>query len=150
MAKNPLKNFPEPDKTDMQILSVLKSDSRKPIKDIAKQTNLRPSTVHSRIQRLIKSGAIEKFTVKLSNQAVGENFIVFMLISTGKDLEPAFFRNPHIKEVFGVTGEYDLLLKLKFSGVEEFNTFLLSLRKYPHIKETLTMVATINLKEELH
>ena len=139
-----------PDAIDMHILSELKVDSRKPIKEIAKSTKLRPSTVHSRIQRLIKNKVIEKFTVQLNNQAIGENFIVFMLVDTSKDLDALFFRNSHIKEVFGVTGEYDLLIKLKFANVEQFNAFLLSLRKYPYIKETLTMVATINIKEELH
>jgi DNA-binding Lrp family transcriptional regulator len=102
---------------DWKILEVLRENSRLPIRDIAKKTSLRPSTVHDRISKLKEEKVIEKFTVKLNNKAVNENFIVFMFIATSKDLESTFFFNNHIKEVFGVTGEYDLILKLKFGDI---------------------------------
>ena len=137
------------DAKDMKIIAVLKKDSRQTVRNIAKQTGIRPSTVHQRITKLRKEGVIENFTVKLSNSAVGENFIVFMSVSTRTDLLPSFFQNKHVKEVFGITGEYDLLLKLKFKDVDEFNTFVIGLRKNKAIEKTLTSVATITLKEEI-
>lgn len=135
---------------DTKIIEILKGNARLPIRDIAKKTGLRPSTVHDRIRKLTKEKVIEKFTVKLNNKKVGEDFIVFMSVSTEKDLPPAFFADSHIKEVFGVTGEYDLLLKLKFKDVQEFNDYIISLRKNKDIRKTITMIATINLKEELN
>ena len=75
--------------------------------------------------------------------------IVFMFLTTSKDLEENFFNNKHIKEVFGVTGEYDLVLKLKFADIEEFNKYVINLRKNPAIKKTQTMIATIDIKEEI-
>lgn len=134
---------------DLKILEVLKENSRLAIRDIAKKTGLRPSTVHDRITKLKEDNTIEKFTVKLNNKSVCENFIVFMFVTTNKDLEPSFFNNKHIKEVFGVTGEYDLILKLKFGDIEEFNKFVIDLRKNKSIAKTTTMVATIGIKEEI-
>jgi DNA-binding Lrp family transcriptional regulator len=134
---------------DTKIINILKENSRLPIRDIAKKTGLRPSTVHDRIKKLTKDEVIEKFTVKLNNQKVNENFIVFMFLTTSKDLEPSFFNNKNIKEVFGVTGEYDLILKLKFKDIEQFNKFIISLRKNNSIKKTQTMIATIDIKEEI-
>ena len=134
---------------DTNIINILKENSRLPIRDIAKKTGLRPSTVHDRIKKLTKDEVIEKFTVKLNNQKVNENFIVFMFLTTSKDLEPSFFNNKNIKEVFGVTGEYDLILKLKFKDIEQFNKFIISLRKNNSIKKTQTMIATIDIKEEI-
>ncbi|MDP7141639.1 MAG: Lrp/AsnC family transcriptional regulator [Candidatus Woesearchaeota archaeon] len=135
-------------KKDQKIISVLKEDSRKSIRDIAKLTKLRPSTVHLRLQKLKKEGIIEKFTVKLDNKAVDENFIVFLFVTTEDNLSKVFLNTPNIKEVFGITGEYDLLLKLKFKDIEEFNKFLINLRKNKNIRKTLTMVSTVNVKEE--
>jgi len=137
------------DAKDRKIIEELKKDSRQTVRDIAKKTGVRPSTVHQRITRLRKSGVIEKFTIKLNNTLAGENFIVFMFVSTNKDLLPSFFQNNNIKEVFGITGEYDLLLKLKFKGVEEFNKFVIGLRKNKAITKTITSIATITLKEEI-
>ena len=138
------------DKKDFAIIDVLKENSRLSIRDIAKRTKLRPSTVHQRITRLKEKGVIDKFTLKLDNKAMGEGFIVFMLIKT----KPAaildnIVNDKHVREFFGVTGEYDLLLKLKFRDVEEFNDFVIKFRKEQSIQTTLTMVVTADIKEEM-
>ncbi len=138
------------DNKDNKIIEELKRDSRSSIRDIAKKTSIRPSTVHQRITKLKENGIIEKFTVKLNNKLVEENFIVFMFVNTEENLDQTFFKNKYIKEAFGITGEYDLLLKLKFKDVEEFNDFVIEFRKKHPVAKTITMVGTITLKEELN
>ena len=140
------------DQKDLKIIGALRDNSRESIKEIAKKTKIRPTTVHQRIQKLIERRIIEKFTVKLNDKEVHENFTVFMLVkgNTFDYIDNKTLYNAHVKEVFGVTGEYDLLIKLKFSGVEEFNEFILNFRKNKKdIQSTLTMVATTKLKEEI-
>ncbi|MFH0868357.1 MAG: Lrp/AsnC family transcriptional regulator [Candidatus Woesearchaeota archaeon] len=139
------------DKKDYSITNILKQNSRLAIRDIAKKTGIRPSTVHERIKKLVKDGVIEKFTVKLNNKAVGENFIIFMMIKGGTTeyINEKITNNEHVKEIFGITGEYDLLLKLKFKDVEEFNKFLIRFRKdQKGVRQTYTMVTTADIKEE--
>lgn len=135
---------------DLRIISVLKDNSRMPIREIAKRTGLRPSTVHQRVKKIRENGVIERFTLKLNDKAMGENFIVFMLVKT----KPAtilsnIMSDKHVKEVFGITGEYDLILKLKFENVAEFNNFIIKFRKEQKIETTLTMVVTAKVKEEI-
>lgn len=137
------------DKKDIAIITELKKNSRSSVRDIAKKTGLRPSTVHNRIQQLKKNNIIEKFTLKLNNKAVGENFIVFMTIKANKDLPETTFHDKHIKEVFGITGDYDLILKLKFNDIEDFNKFIIKFRKENQLTTTQTSVVTTTIKEEL-
>ena len=140
------------DDKDRKIIEVLKQNSREPIREIAKITKIRPSTVHQRIQKLIDNRVIEKFTIKLNNKAVGENFIVFMLVkgTATEYIDNKVLNNKHVKEVFGITGEYDLIVKLKFKDIEEFNDFVLNFRKEKkEIQSTITMIVTTNLKEEI-
>jgi len=138
------------DHKNFVIINVLKENSRLSIRDIAKKAKLRPSTVHQRILKLREKGVIEKFTVKLDNRAVGEGFIVFMLIKTKPSaMLDKIVGNKHVKEFFGVTGEYDLLLKLKFKDVDEFNDFVIKFRKEQSIQTTLTMVVTASVKEDI-
>jgi DNA-binding Lrp family transcriptional regulator len=137
------------DKKDLLIIEELRKNSRQAVRDIAKKTKLRPSTVHLRIQKLSKEGVIDKFTIKLDNNKAGENFIVFILVSTNKKIPDAFFSSKNIKEVFGVTGEYDLIIKCKFKDIDEFNGFVLDFRNYPQINKTVTMVGTLTLKEDI-
>src|SRR3989344_4771586 len=103
----------ELDNKDQRIIDILKQDSREPIREISKKTKIRPSTVHHRIQKLLENGVIEKFTIKLNNKEVGENFIVFMLVKGG-DLEnfesfitfyisfKVFLENFDIEKTYGV------------------------------------------------
>ncbi len=137
------------DDIDHNIIEALRNNARLSIRDIAKILKLRHSTVHVRIQKLMRDSIIEKFTIKLNNKAVGENFIVFVFIATEKIIENAAFHHNNIKEVFGITGEYDLVMKCKFADIEEFNDFILSFRKKHNLRKTLTMIATVNLKEEM-
>jgi len=136
------------DSKDLKIIEELKHDSRQSVRDIAKKTQLRPSTVHNRIQQLKGDNVIERFTLKLNNKAAGENFIVFMAIKAVKDIPESAFRNRHVKEVFGITGDYDLLLKLKFKDIEEFNDFIIKFRKDNQLTTTQTSVVTTTIKED--
>jgi DNA-binding Lrp family transcriptional regulator len=140
------------DRKDRSIINILKQNSRLAIRDIAKKTGVRPSTVHERIKKLVKGGVIEKFTLKLNNSAIEENFIVFMLIKGGTTqyINDKMINNEKVREIFGITGEYDLLLKLKFKDIGEFNKFLIKFRKEQKgVRQTYTMVTTTDIKEEV-
>jgi len=137
------------DTKDRQLIEALRVDARSTIRDLAKQTNMRPSTVHSRMKRLLERGVVEHYTVKLNHLLMGEGLAVFVLATTEGTIPAKVFNNPHVKEVFGITGEYDLLLKLRVANLEEFNRFILEFRDLPQVKKTHTMVGTIHLKEGL-
>jgi DNA-binding Lrp family transcriptional regulator len=137
------------DTTDHKIIKSLRENSRLAIRDIAKKTQTRPSTVHLRIKKLKDNNIIEKFTLKLNDEALGQNFIVFMFINTATDLPTSFFSSPSLKEAFGITGEYDILLKYKFRDINDFNDYVINLRKNKDIIKTLTTVVTIKIKEEI-
>ncbi|MFW6311729.1 MAG: Lrp/AsnC family transcriptional regulator [Nanoarchaeota archaeon] len=136
------------DTKEEKILKELKEDSRQPIKNISKKTGIKPSTVYKVINRLKDSNTIEKFTIKTNDKKLNKNFIVYMLVLTSKDIPKNFFDNKYIAEVYGITGEYDLLMKLKLPDVDEFNKFVINFRKYKFITKTHTLVATTKIKEE--
>ena len=51
------------DKNDKKIINQLKKDSRQTLKELSDKTKLRPSTIHSRINKLVDENIIEKFTI---------------------------------------------------------------------------------------
>ena len=138
------------DEKDIKIIKILKENSRASIRNIAKSTEIRPSTVHNRIKKFKDEGIIEKFTIDTNDDKVGEGFVVFMLISgtPEKYLDNRFKNNLNIKEIYGITGEYDLLIKAKFKDMMEFNRFLIDFREKYHksINKTITMVQTAKIK----
>jgi DNA-binding Lrp family transcriptional regulator len=135
------------DKADFSILECLKSGSRDTIRNIAKKTRLRPSTVHQRMRSLESDGTIRNYTVNLDRKKIGLGFVAFLLIETKSRIPDSILENPHVAEVYGITGEYDLLIKLQFADIGGFNAFLLKLRENRSIRKTMTMVATVAVKE---
>jgi DNA-binding Lrp family transcriptional regulator len=140
------------DKRDLKIIALMKNNARASIREISKATGIRPSTVHQRIKRMIENGIIEKFTVKLNDDKMDEGFASFMLISGSPEryLDEKILKDQHVKGIYGITGEYDLLIKMKFKDMSAFNEFLLDFRENysTHISKTLTMVQTVKLKDE--
>ncbi len=137
------------DNKDLKILEQLKKDSRMTVKNIAKKTSLRPSTVHKRILNLKAKKTIRQFSIVVDDKEIGENFIVFMMVKTRPSvlLDESFLSSKHIKEVYGITGEYDIIMKLKFKDVEEFNLFLIKFRREQKVDDTVTFVCTARIKE---
>ncbi|MCD6495756.1 MAG: Lrp/AsnC family transcriptional regulator [Candidatus Aenigmarchaeota archaeon] len=139
------------DNKDRKILDLLREDCRSTSKEIAEKLSMRPTTVHQRIVKLKRDGVIEKFTVKLNDKKMGEEFTAFMFIKTNPSSEISYrvFGDTHVKEVFGLTGEYDMMMKMKFSDVKEFNDFILDFRRRENVVSTVTMVATAKIKEDI-
>ncbi len=140
------------DEKDRAIIAMLKSDGRATMREIAKAVGMRPSTVHDRIKRMQERGVIKRFTIKVDDELLGDKLVVFMLVSGTADryLSDDFFEHPAVRAIYGITGEYDLLIKLKFDTMRSFNRFVISFRERysDHINKTVTMVQTTSLKEE--
>ena len=80
---------------------------------------------------------------------VGVDVMYFISVIMDKYIDEKFTKNPHIADVSGITGEYDMLFKLRFSDMKQFNKFIIDFReKYTKsISKTITMVQTVALKE---
>ena len=138
---------------DRKILRLLKENSRATIRQISKKTGIRPSTVHQRLTKMMANGIIKRFTIEIDEKKVGYDLTVYMLISGTLDqyLDGEIIENKNIVGLSGITGEYDMLMKLKFKDMDEFNDFIIKFRsRYSDsVHKTVTMVQTIGLKDEL-
>jgi Lrp/AsnC family transcriptional regulator for asnA, asnC and gidA len=74
----------EVDKLDLEILRMLRVDSRIPFTEIAQKLKLSESTIRKRVQALQKKGVIEKFTVEINPSKIGMNTVAIV----GVDVDP--------------------------------------------------------------
>ena len=138
------------DEKDRKILELLEINGRLPIQELSSRLNIPPSTIHNRIKRMEKTKIIEGYSVKLNEKIMERDFTVYMLVngSTGNYLENKFLQKKEVVEVSGITGEYDLIIKMQFQDISNYNDFLTKFREEysSNIKQTVTMVRTEKIK----
>ena len=138
------------DEKDKKIINLLEKNGRLPIQELSSKLKIPPSTIHNRIRRMERENIIEGYSVRLNEKVMERDFTVYMLVngSTGNYLEKEFLKKKEVIEVSGITGEYDLIIKMQFSNISNYNDFLTEFRtKYSSdIKQTVTMVRTEKIK----
>lgn len=106
------------DETDRCIVAALQENGRMPLSEIARRAGVAPATVHERLAKLRRAGVVQGFAVRLNARVLG--FTVTALIHLRTELSDQVERTigdlraiPEVEEVHVVTGEYDLVIKVR-------------------------------------
>jgi len=113
---------------DMKIIKSLQTDARKPIVRVAREVNANEATVRRRIQKLLREGIIERFTVVLNYHKLGRIIKAFI----GLRVQPAKLReivdhlskHPDIQVLYRTSGDTDIFAEVIFEKMEDLNEFL--------------------------
>ena len=132
------------DEVDKRILEVLEKDNRTPLRKISKQVKIPPSTVYGRIKRLRKRGVVRRFVAILNPKALGFLVLAFVLIKARAGMcstvTEGLKEYPEILEIYEVTGDYDIIIKVIMRSYEELNTFLNKIRGIKGVESTYTII----------
>lgn len=116
------------DKKNIEIIKILEEDGRIPIIELAKRVKLSHETVRYRLNKLIKSGVIEKFIVRINKKKLGYNIYAVIMIAVWNYAEKEwneFFKylmeHKNIVSVEKITGSYDLKISFWAADTEEFD-----------------------------
>lgn len=116
------------DALDMKILRILQQDARKPTVEIAKEVGVNEATVRRRIQKLLKAGIIERFTVVLNYHKLGRGIKAFIGLrvqpSKLKDIVEHLSKHPDIQVLYRTSGDTDIFTEVIFEKMEDLNAFL--------------------------
>jgi len=116
------------DALDMKIIKALQTDARKPIVKIAKEVDANEATVRRRIDKLLRDGIIERFTVVLDYHKLGRVIKAFI----GLRVEPAklkliaehLAKHPDTQVLYRTSGDTDIVTEVIFEKMEDLNAFL--------------------------
>ena len=145
------------DEKDEVILAELKKNARKSTKNIAANVEIPRVTVHDRIQKMVENGVIKSFTVVPDYDKIGLTSKVFIFVSflpnpnvSQRELAKRIARLPGVFEVHIISGEYDLLLKVRGKSLEEIGRLIVDkLRQLNGVGRTLTCACFETAKEEI-
>ena len=143
------------DPKDESILRLLVEDGRRSVVEISKELDLPRATVQERLRRLVDSGAIKKFVAIPDYSRVGRQVTAYIFVSfrsegslSQRNLAEDVSKIPGVYEVAVISGEWDILLKVRAASVEEIGTLVVDrLRAMKGIEKTQTCVAFQTIKE---
>ncbi len=142
---------PKLDRRDIKILKLLQEDCKLSSREIAKKINSPITTVFTKIKRMEKLGIIKNYKAVLDATALDKGTTAFILASfiyrnpetsaslSQRDLAKQISRFPEVQEVHIITGDWDILIKVKAKGVDAVGKFVIDkLRMVRGIEKTLT------------
>lgn len=143
------------DEKDTAILGQLTEDSRRTTKAIARELDIPRATVHDRIARMERKGVIRKYTAIPDYREVGLGVTAFILAqfdhSSGtsqRETAEDIANIPGMFEVHLISGEYDMLLKVRGASMEDIGRLVVDrLRDVKGVARTLTCASFATVKE---
>jgi DNA-binding Lrp family transcriptional regulator len=145
------------DAKDELIITELKKNARNSTKKIATNIDIPRVTVRDRIQKMIAQGVITSFNVSIDYKKIGYPTKVFIFISflpnpdiSQRELAKRIAKLPGVYEVHIISGEYDLLLKVRGKTLDDIGTLVVDkLRQLKGVGRTITFACFETVKEEI-
>ncbi|MTI31340.1 Lrp/AsnC family transcriptional regulator [Cytophagales bacterium RKSG123] len=140
------------DEIDKKILMQLQLNAKQNTKEIADKVGLSVSPTYERIKKLEQQNYIKGYVALLNGTKIEKSIIVFCQISLAKHSKELMdnFRKeigslPEVMGCYHVSGNYDFLLKVAVSDMNEYQKFAVD--KLSVIKELSNVQSSFVLEE---
>ncbi len=142
------------DNLDLEILKALSKNSRLSTREISRVVKKSPSLVHLRIKRLEKCGLIKNYTTLIDYTKLGYTIHALTLLQVEGahigEVEDFLSKEPNVKAVYDITGEYDIAFISVFKSVSDLDSFIKRILKNPYIKRSVTSIILRVVKDTPH
>ena len=149
------------DERDLAILTLIQENSKLTANQIAKKINAPITTVFAKTKRMEEMGIIKEYRAILSPEKLNLGTAAFILASVSysaknqdetptsqRQVAEEIARFPEVQEVHIITGDWDLLVKLRGENVEAVGKFVVDkLRLIKGLDKTLTCMVFKTMKE---
>lgn len=131
-------------KQEQQLLSILRSNARASISDLARVLNLSRSTVQNRITKLEESGVIKGYAVQYGSEYQDNLVSSHVSIKVKQKLTTktnAELRQvSEVSELYAISGEYDLIAIVQAESLEQLSQILDNIGNFEGVERTNSSV----------
>ena len=133
------------EETDRQIVRLLSADGRMSFTDLAKETGLSVSAVHSRVKRLAERGVLRGYRADVDAEAVGLPLTAFISLTPIDPSAPdeAPERLAHLRAIeacHSVAGDESYILKVRVASPAALEMLLQEIRALSGMATRTTIV----------
>jgi len=137
------------DSLDSDLISELRKDGRASISYLADTLKVSRATVQNRLDRLVSSGVILGFTVRVHQEVEKETVRAIMMIEVAGQSTSQVIRKlrgiPELVKLHTTNGAWDLVAELQTTSLGEFDRVLRRVREVDGIlnSETSLLLSTM-------
>ena len=148
------------DKKDVEILKLLQEDCKRSTKGIARKIDSPITTVYAKVKRMENLRVIRHYKTVLDSKKLGKGTAAFIFVSFGyrtpgierpldqREIARRIAKFPEVLETHLITGDWDILIKVKAKDVDEVGEFVVDkLRKIEGVEKTLSCMVYGTEKE---
>lgn len=116
------------DDLDRRLIALLRTDGRAPVTTLARQLSVTRATVNSRLDRLLESGKVLGFTVRMRDDHGDDDVRAIALIEvegrSTNEVIKALRGLPEIQSLHTTNGGWDLVADIRCGSLLEFDRVL--------------------------
>jgi DNA-binding Lrp family transcriptional regulator len=140
------------DKTDEQIVALLRENARRSYEDIGKRVSLSAPAVKRRVDRLQADGVIRGYTATIEPTAFGWHSHAFVELFcegriSGAEVSAAVSKHPEVEGAYTVAGGASAILHVRAADTQHLEEALERIRETPGVLRTQTQVVLSTLFE---
>lgn len=141
------------DDVDLAILRSLIKNSRITISQMSKEIDIPDATISNRLKKL-ETDVIKRYTLIPDWQKVGLEITSIIIIQTESErhelVKEELSRLKEVSEVYSVSGEYDILIKVWVKSIEDLNQLINSkIRSIDGVEDLTEMIVMERVKEDI-
>jgi Lrp/AsnC family transcriptional regulator of lysine biosynthesis len=125
------------DNTDLDILNILKKNSRLKYVKIAEIIGLTEGAIRRRIKKMVKQEIIKRFTIETHTEFEG---IVLIETKPTRTKETVLKIRDIAYRIYEVSGDYDIAALINAHKIDELNKKIDEIRKLPEVQHTKTLI----------
>jgi DNA-binding Lrp family transcriptional regulator len=134
----------ELDDLDRRLIAELRTNGREPVASLAKTLGVTRATVNNRLARLVASGTVMGFTVRIREEAETDVIRAITLIEVeGRSTDDVIRKLrgfPQVQALHSTNGGWDLVADLRTSTLTEFDRLLGRIRSTDGVVNSETSI----------
>ena len=138
------------DDLDRQLIALLRNDARASVATLAKALHVARGTVQNRMARLLASGTIVGYTVRLKPDVEEQRIRAFTTVAVEGNQVDAVIRalrgEPAVGSLYSTNGRWDIVAELRADSLEAFDRVLARIRLIEGISQTETSLLLSTFK----
>lgn len=149
-----MKNAVDLDPFDLKLVTLLQTDVRRPIAEIAEKVGLSTPACYRRIRRLREAGTIEREIAIIRPRTLGWALTLIVMVTleregarTIEEMRQMLATEPEVIEAWNVTGDHDLCVRIVARDMERYDELAQRLfSANEHVRSSKTLVVILEVK----